>query len=404
MKKISLFKVLFIIFGFVFVCLSLYYLYDFVFKAPRSEYAVKTTCEEKVSVKGYFLREESVIDSVGSKYFDIIIPSGGKVSKGGTIANVYSTDNAAHIQSQIRELESQIDEYEAIMNTSSQFKEDVSYDSEIRKNVLGISYNANNKKINDAFSSASDFYMSVIKNKISLGEISDYSQKINELEAKISDLKKQSSTVIKYISAPVSGYFSQKVDGLENKLSFDMLNEIDSQKFQNIEDLCSSNSATQTSIGKVVHGSEWRLCFKANADDFPNTYVGSSLYIRLPSVTDEKIKCSVIDLCKENENIYIVLQSNMVTGDLISQRSCDVDIIIDSHSGLRIDKNAIRKVDGVDGVFIKSNGIIKYRKINVIYLASTYAVVKYDPLDNNSVQAFDEVIIRGYKLKNKKVA
>ena len=130
-----------------------------------------------------------------------------------------------------------------------------------------------------------------------------------------------------YISSPFSGYFSQKVDGAENALTLSMVDQIDSQKFENIQQICNDASLAQNSIGKVVEGSDWRVCFKANANKFENVKIGSSLYIRLPSVTEEKIKCTVVDLTKEGENAYIVLQSNMVTGDLISQRICDIDII-----------------------------------------------------------------------------
>ena len=80
-----------------------------------------------------------------------------------------------------------------------------------------------------------------------------------------------------------------------------------------------------------------------------------------------------------------------------------IDIIIDSYSGLRIDKNAIRKINGEDGVFIKSNGIVRYRKVDILYFASAFAVVKYDSLDTSGVQVYDEVIVKGSDLYDGKV-
>lgn len=380
-----------------------YQFYNFAYKAPRSEFAVQVSCEDKISVTGYFLRNEKVINSSGAKYYDIIVPSGGKVSKNGTIANVYSTDTAAKLQTEIRDLQIKIDEFDDIVSTASKFKDDISYSTEIQKNALDITRFSSNGKMNESFSSASEFVTSVIKNKIANGEITDYTDKLEALESQMETLKSKSSSAVKYISSPFSGYFSQKVDGAENALTLSMVDQIDSQKFENIQQICNDASLAQNSIGKVVEGSDWRVCFKANANKFENVKIGSSLYIRLPSVTEEKIKCTVVDLTKEGENAYIVLQSNMVTGDLISQRICDIDIIINSYSGIRIDKNAIRKIDGEDGVFVKSNGIIKYRKVDILYFANTYVVVKYEPAVSSRVQVFDEVIIRGSDLYDGKV-
>jgi putative membrane fusion protein len=244
---------------------------------------------------------------------------------------------------------------------------------------------------------------SVIKSKIALGEITDYSSKIDGYEAQMEELKNNSSSVVKYIKSPVSGYFSQKVDGIENKLNISMVDKIDAEVFSNIESICSQLHTDNLAIGKVVKGSDWRVCFKATSSKFDNVKIGSNLYIRLPSVTEDKIKCTVVDINFDGDDVYVVLQSNMVTGDLISQRVCDVDVIIDSYSGLRIDKNAIRKIDGDDGVYIKSNGIVKFRKVKVLYFSNTYVVVKYDPMDSSGVQAFDEVIIRGSDLYDRKV-
>ena len=76
------------------------------------------------------------------------------------------------------------------------------------------------------------------------------------------------------------------------------------------------------------------------------------------------------------------------------QRSCEIDVIIDSYRGLRVDKNAIRKVDGKEGVYVRNNGILKYREVDILYIGSTFAVVKYDALNTSGLQAYDEVVIK----------
>ena len=401
--KFNFFKLILILFCVLVVFTTLYHLYNYLYKAPQTEFAVQIDCEDKVSVKGYFVRNEKIINASDSRYYDIILENGGKVGKDGTIANVYSTDNAAHIQSEIRNLQKKIDEFDSIISTASKYREDLSYSSEIKKNALEIAESVSGKNVNSAFAAASELNTSIIKSKIASGEITDYSEKLKELERQRDELKSQSSAVVKYVTSPVSGYFSYRADGLEEKLNIDMTNDITPELFEQIEQVCTSENTSLNSIGKVVEGSDWRVCFKAKASKFDNVKAGKTLYIRLPSVTEDKIKCTVVDICKKDEEVYVVLESNMITGELISQRVCDLDVIIDSFSGIRIDKNAIRKIDGEDGVFVMSNGIVRFRKVNILYFSTSYVVIEYVPANASGVQVFDEVVVRGSDLYDRKV-
>lgn len=401
--KFNFFKFLISLFSIFLVFIIVYQFYIQMYKAAATEFAVEISCEETENTMGYFLRDEQVVYSGNSKYFDIIIPNGGKVSKNGTIANVYSTENAAKIQSQIRELQLKIDEYKSVASAGSGVNDSASYVGSVKKDAVSISDSISNYDPISAFEKSSNYIVSIIKHKISNGEITDYSHMIDELEKQMALLKAQSSSVTKYLSSPVSGYFTYKADGLETSLSMDMTENFDSSVFENIKSICQNQTVVNNAIGKVVKGSDWRICFKSSADKFEKTSIGSTVYIRIPSLTDSKIKCSVVGLKQEGKDVYIVLQSNVVTGDILSQRMCEIEVIIDSYNGLRIDKNAIRKIDGVEGVFVKSNGILRYRKVDILYIGSTYAVIKYDSIDKSRVQAYDEVVIKGSDLYDGKV-
>lgn len=391
---------IFLVFAF---CMGVYQLYNFLYVAIDTEYAVEITCEETEKVTGYFVRNEFVISPGNSKYIDLTIDNGGKVAKSGTIANVYSTENAAKIQAEIRELQDSINDLENVISASASNGNFASYTQEIRKEALNVIDSLEKSSPTDSFERANDFITSVTKEKISKGEITDSSERLKALQSQMDSLESQSTSVTSYITSPESGYFSYKVDGAEDKINMDMTVDFTPESYDNIVNVCSEMNDTSSGIGKVVKGSEWRVCFKSSKNKFEKVDVGDTLYIRIPSVTDSKIKCSVVEMCESDEQVYIVLESNMVSGDLLSQRVCEVDIIIDSYNGLRIDKNAIRKVDGHDGVYVSVSGIISYKKVNILYIGATYAVVEYDTVNENSLQAFDEVVIKGTDIYDGKV-
>lgn len=389
----------------VFVCLVIVYqIYCYFYVSVATEYATIIECEDTETVTGYFLRDESIIQSTDSKYIDITVNSGEKVSNGGVIANVYSSEDSAKTQSQIRDLQLRIDEIKSVISAASGYNSGSEYKNEIKKDAISISDSLDRGDVSAAFTAASDFTSNVIKSKISKGEITNYTDKLKELESQMSALVSSAAPVASYITAANSGYFVQKADGLENQLSLELGEDITAQTFMSIEEKCSQNTSyAENYIGKLVKGSVWRVCFKTDSEKFENTDIGSVLYIRIPSVTDDKIKCAVTSISNDSDYTYVVIESNVISGDILSQRSCQIDVVIDTYRGLRVDKNALRKIEDNEGVYIRSNGILKFRKVNILYIGSTYAVVEYDVIDTSGLQAYDEVVVKGSNLYDGKV-
>ena len=389
----------------VFVCLVIVYqIYCYFYVSVATEYATIIECEDTETVTGYFLRDESIIQSTDSKYIDITVNSGEKVSNGGVIANVYSSEYSAKKKSQIRDLQLRIGEIKAVISAASGYNSGSEYKNEIKKDAISISDSLDRGDVSAAFTAASDFTSNVIKSKISKGEMTNYTDKLKELESQMSALVSSAAPVASYITAANSGYFVQKADGLENQLSLELGEDITAQTFMSIEEKCSQNTSyTENYIGKLVKGSVWRVCFKTDSEKFENTDIGSVLYIRMPSVTDDKIKCTVTSISNDSDYTYVVIESNVISGDILSQRSCQIDVVIDTYRGLRVDKNALRKIEDNEGVYIRSNGILKFRKVNILYIGSTYAVVEYDVIDTSGLQAYDEVVVKGSNLYDGKV-
>ena len=69
-------------------------------------------------------------------------------------------------------------------------------------------------------------------------------------------------------------------------------------------------------------------------------------------------------------------------------------IITKTYSGIRVDKNSVRLLDGQSGVYVKVGQIVRFKKADVLYMGSSYALL--DP--NGKVSNFDEVIVSGKNL------
>ena len=68
--------------------------YHFVDTQYKTETAVSATAEQSETFQGVYVRDETVLTYNGSGAISYNVPDGGKVEKGGTIAEIYAAQSA----------------------------------------------------------------------------------------------------------------------------------------------------------------------------------------------------------------------------------------------------------------------------------------------------------------------
>ena len=88
--------------------------------------------------------------------------------------------------------------------------------------------------------------------------------------------------------------------------------------------------------------------------------------------------------------------------DVANLRIENIEIITDEYTGIRINNNAIREVDGEKGVYVQRGNIISFKKINILHSTEDYSVIeKVD--DSSYVRQYDTIITEGVDLYDGKV-
>ena len=112
---------------------------------------------------------------------------------------------------------------------------------------------------------------------------------------------------------------------------------------------------------------------------------------------------------EENGEVVLAFVSNIMDEDISRLRIEDVQIIVSETDGLRVSKDAVRVVDGVQGVYVLTGNIVTFKRLDVIYTGDDYVISKkiYDTVkdDNNIpyVKLYDEVIVEGKDLSDGKI-
>ena len=209
------------------------------------------------------------------------------------------------------------------------------------------------------------------------------------------------------INSSASGYFSVNVDGWEELFTPKALKEMTVDSFNEL--ISAQVEKDDNAIGKICLDYYWyTLCpiDKSKAVDYT---VGKMYKLEYPSTTntvfDAKLEKMITQTDKEQ--VILVFSSNTIDEGFRYTRKQNVKIIKESLEGLRINKEALRIVNGVQGVYTISGNTVRFKKAEIIYTSDDYYLVRLlkstDEDYKTSLMMYDNVIIGGKDLYDGKI-
>lgn len=360
------------------------------------------TVYKEETVVGYILRNEVVIEN--QEITGDIIPimaEGEKVAKDNSIFQYYN-GNQEELNKKINEIDLQLQE--ALKNEKA-----------ITSSELKLIENQIDKKIED------------LKKLSNIQEISEYNKDIDKLlDRKINFIESstQTSTYIKelinerkkyenqltqnaiYVKAPISGIVSYRVDGLEETLT---ANNIENINFQMLEEMNLKTGqivATSSKKGKIIDNFKYYIATKMDSEEAQNANVGQKVKLRLS--TNDEIDAKISNIKDEENQKLIIFEINNMTENLIDYRKITFDVIWWSNSGLKVpNQTIIQDENGLNYVIRQRLGVltkvlVKVEKTNENYsIITTYRVAELTELgytkeeisQYKKIKLYDEIML-----------
>lgn len=373
-KKFGKRHIIYLIFGVI--LLYIFYSIYLLSKTPNETVTISSgvlTLEE--SATGYIIRDEKVLK--GNNYkngLTPIISEGERAAKGQTIFR-YSGGEEDEIKAKIEEINLKLQEALSkqpaipstdIRNLEKQIDErtqnlksltDIHTITEYKKQIEEIA--SKKAKIAGAFDKSGSYIQELTKQK------EEYEQKL--------------TTDSEYITAPVAGVVSYRVDGLEEALTTNDFSNLTEEKLENLELKTGKIVSTSSEAGKVIDNFDCYLATILNSEAAKNIEVGNKVTITLSS--GNEITTEVKYVAKqENEKVLIVLDLKTLTEELIQYRKISFNITWWSYSGLKVPNSCILEDEnGLKYVVRKKSGenqkvIVKVLKRNDKYsIIGTYS-------------------------------
>ncbi len=401
---------LFVLFGIVlFILFLLVQVIGSMINIPKTTAAMRVTVDHSFIAKGWFFRNEVLANGVSSETVKHIVRSGEKVQKDSALAIVYTDASALETSQKVEVLDDEITLLTSAMQSSANSGDAAKLDQQIAAQISTLSSKAQSGIVTGAESEAENLRNLCLRRSAGSLDGTALSAQISTLTTERDALERQIIGRSTTIASPASGFFSEIVDGFEEKLTIEALDNFTMKDFKAL-DPEKIHDAKNGQLGKIISDFRWNFVTAVPTETLGDIQTGDTLYLRFPQV-DEDIQVTVQDVRKEKDakEALLILSGMDITPELVTMRFQSAEIIRDSYTGIKVPKSAVKiQVDEQgkqkQGVYILTGSVSRFKPIEVLYEGEDYYIVNQgNSAKNTGLVVGDNIIVKARGLEDKKV-
>ena len=379
--------------------------------------------EESVSLSGYVVRQEQVLEDDGGGLLRLRREEGERVSRGGAVASVYADQSSLDRQAEISTLESRVEQLQYAQDAAGSSEVSMKLDAQILQNILEYRQCLTADRMAKAEMYGSQLRALVLKRDYTYSENEDLSGQIEALQAQIKELKTQAAGSVRTVTAPVSGLYSAVVDGYETVLTPESLSDMTPSQLSAVR----ADSTVSSGVGKLILGDSWYYAASMSAADAEELQeasdalkkAGKSLTLRFAKSVERDLPVTVSRIGpEENGRCVVVFEGKTYLSRLTLLRQQSAQVVWDSTEGIRVPKEALRMekvavnsegervTEEATGVYCVVGMEARFKPVEVVYNGSSFLLVRSaapEDRENLRLRPGDEVIITANGLYDGKV-
>ena len=368
--------------GVLFLAITTYigvYLFEAVTNTLATEAAIRYTVEETLPVEGFIVRTETVLYDSGTGALPVV-SEGERVGVGQTIAIEFMTSEALDIASEIRSLNMQIAQLES------------------------------NRNVTEAEHLATMLELSAAVNVMNLRRLEELSMNIETtlfdvtsdpaaLQNRVQDLELRGAGT-RMITAPVSGTFTQVVDGFEH-ITPAMLDGIGPSELRELFE--SPGQANGT--GKLVTAFKWYFAAVIDNEYAVRLVSGGRYPVSFSGAFQGEIEMLVERISRrEGDQSLVILSSDRSIHDVASLREVSAEIITNVTTGIRVPMTAVHLDENRETfLFLQTSAYAERVNIEILGEAGDSFIVRDGVETGSPLRVGSTIISRGNNLYDGKV-
>lgn len=388
-------KFLLNIFIFCLVAFQLWNIVILLNPPVKSEMVRYDTIESSDEYDGIIVRNETVVTSDSSGVLESVATENNMVKKGRLIASVYTGSVDGETQAKLKQINERIAEITGAQESSLVFVGDqTKIESNISTRISDMLISINDKNIRNVTSLKGDLNVLIDKKMEVSGESGSVATMLDELKSQKVQYEQMLSSTKQSLYAPGAGLYSTNIDGFEQVLSGEALKSMTVEDFKTMEDTEPElTEGADQPVCKIVSNVEWYAAMLVEETKASEMKVGQAVYIKLGDENREyNATISYISPASAKKCVVGITVTEYSDYSMKNRKS-KITLITNKYSGIKIPIKAVRVNNGEQGVYTITEGLMKFKKADIIYKDDKYAIAKENNGDIGSVLLYDEVVI-----------
>jgi len=360
------------------------YVYSAVINTFVITTAVSYSIVETFPAQGFVVRSEEILAESRDSLLPIV-GEGEKVASGQAIALEFLSTEAFETAAELSALRMRVAQLEALDNAT------------VEATRLGSVMELSRMVNRSDFSRLDQLFLN-IESFVFAGDLAP-EEELPGLNEQIRTLEGRTDG-LRTVHAPLSGTFSQAVDGFEH-ISPDALADITPTRLIELFSFPSRVS----SLGKLVTEFKWYFAAVMDLDDAIRLPVGRRMSVQFLGAYQDSMEMLVERVGRrEDGRCVVIFSSDRDIHNMVSLRAIRAEVVFDIVSGIRVPKEAIHlDYDGATFVFLQTGVRAERVEVEILLETADSYLVRDGALDNTPLRAGSTIIVRANDLYDGKV-
>lgn len=360
------------------------YIVQALSKDIRTLPAVYLSLSDSINLTGAIIRDEEYIES-NEQHLIVNSESGKMLAAGETVAVLYSSEAALERAGQIHELELKQQYISSVLedtaDTSSEKK-----GVKIQNAIITLAAAAARHDMEQISPAALNLSALLLdQSDINASEVD-----LKTVQDQLFSLKQTAARDSKSITASGSGIFSSSNDGYEF-LSYENLSGISASELISLTK--EPGEIPENAFGKIVFSNAWYYVAVIRAEDAALLNIGDSCELDFNHYYSQPISGKVVSISgSEDGKCVAFFRCTSALSEMLLNRFADAEIVYNTHSGLRVPKEASYLDDGGAYVYTAAGPWAEKKYINILRETEDYYLVEASTEDNALAENSDIII------------
>ena len=380
------------------------------------EHTSYATVQDTLQLDAYVFRDETPLYSGSSGTNCYLVDNGERVAVGSTVALTYSAATDANVQERITRINRMIRILEQSNLTAGALTTDITIlDRQIEDMTVELLREISDDTLDKALRGEEALWVQLNRRQALLSTSSAngiYSARINLLLQEKADLERSLSGTPVQVATTASGFFYNAVDGYEEQFTINALENLTLDGLQALAHTDPNQSILQNACGKLAASSYWCIAVMTDKRTASAYEAGRSYDVLFPYSGGTQLSMNLERkiLQTDREDAVLVFSSRVLPEGFDFTRSQTVQLVVGTYSGIRVDVDALRLLDGELGCYVLDGTQVVFKKADVIYRNEEFAIcnVPYNSITENRkdkayvsdtyLSLYDTVILSGKNL------